>query len=607
MGNAFAKKKKVQRPKVAGSIRQSQLISTFGIGSIVDFVSDTVIIAGVDDWDVSDKNSKIYNENLSSLTGAKYFFSPKTEELGQFWEKSEDIPSYVFPEKLYCPHCKSIIDIKEVQSQKSPYKCFLPYNDRICNSLLVASRFVVICENGHMEDFPYSWWVHKSEECSSGKQNPRIKMYNVDNRTNIDSLILECANCGKKRPMSGAFQGFALSGKNAYFCSNQNPHIKDKKINNQIPCNSIMKTRLRSSSSIYFPVVQSALSIPPWSKYAVQLIQKEYTRLKYIPEDGVKKYLYENLFSQVTKPLTIDDLFNAYILVKQHRDLDIIRNEEDIYKDEYSILCRGTVESDEEYSATEVERPELFKNYFDKIVSIDKLTVVQTICGFTRGKPWSGTDLKDSSIVPLASSEKDWLPAVKLNGEGIFVKFNSDKIAEWKKVIGKRYNNMKQSLENSYFQNKRFSAEYVLLHTFSHLLIRELSDVCGYNAASLKEKIYSFFDDSNHDMCGILIYLASSDCDGSLGGLISIVKNTEVLEKIFCSMIKKGLWCSADPLCYNSMQQGHDSLNYAACHDCTLLPETSCEFRNLLLDRVSVVGIQENRKLGFLGDLAQTL
>ena len=129
---------------------------------------------------------------------------------------------------------------------------------------------------------------------------------------------------------------------------------------------------------------------------------------------------------------------------------------------------------------------------------------------------------------------------------------------------------------------------------------------CGYGLASLKEKIYSkFYDggDNNLNMYGVLIYLATPDSDGSLGGLISIAQDKYRFQKILDDMLKKALWCSADPLCINSKEQGFLSLNYAACHDCTLLPETSCEFRNVLLDRGAIVGIAENRELGLFGEM----
>jgi len=79
------------------------------------------------------------------------------------------------------------------------------------------------------------------------------------------------------------------------------------------------------------------------------------------------------------------------------------------------------------------------------------------------------------------------------------------------------------------------------------------------------------------------------------------------MQSILKNMLHKALWCSADPLCCTSTQQGFHSLNYAACHDCVLLPETSCEFRNVLLDRISIVGTPEKPDIGLMGNFAASL
>ena len=147
-----------------------------------------------------------------------------------------------------------------------------------------------------------------------------------------------------------------------------------------------------------------------------------------------------------------------------------------------------------------------------------------------------------------------------------------------------------------------------MLHTFAHLLIRQIADECGYSAASIKERIYSDFSDKEDgEMSGVLIYLSSSDSDGSMGGLISVAEDTELLDKVLKKMLQEAMWCSADPVCALSKHQGYESLNYAACYACTLLPETSCEFSNILLDRVSIVGQVDNYKLGLMGDLTKEL
>ena len=151
---------------------------------------------------------------------------------------------------------------------------------------------------------------------------------------------------------------------------------------------------------------------------------------------------------------------------------------------------------------------------------------------------------------------------------------------------------------------ENFSARYVLLHTLSHLLIRQLSLECGYSGASIKERIYSTYPESDVKMAGILLYTSSSDSDGSLGGLVR-KGLPESFEMIFRNMLQEASWCSSDPICIESHAQGYDSLNYAACHACSLLPETSCEMRNCLLDRAAVVGTIKDRERGFFGALLE--
>ena len=169
------------------------------------------------------------------------------------------------------------------------------------------------------------------------------------------------------------------------------------------------------------------------------------------------------------------------------------------------------------------------------------------------------------------------------------------------KQVGKRYINMRNRMPFD-IANGMFSEQYVLLHTISHLLIRQLAYSCGYNTTSLKEKIYSTYEDDDFEMYGILIYTAANDSDGSLGGLVREGK-TQHLENLFDEMLQSAYWCSNDPICIESESQGFNSLNYAACHACTLLPETSCVSRNCLLDRAAVVGKPDDRSMAFFKDI----
>ena len=570
-----------------GDIRKTQLITTFGVGSIVDFKDDTVIIASTDDWDYNPndieevESRKIFNENLSVITDAEYFLMPRTTQSTNSFSKGKNITSYVFPEKLHCSRCGNIYDFRELDV-KDRHRC--PQ----CKNNLNASRFIVVCTHGHMDDFPYDWWVHGGKPCPSGVKSPRIKMVNIYNRTDIDSLRLECTECKTTRSMVQVFSDNALS---EFPCTCKHPHFKDPYARVQYGCHDKMRARLRSASGVYFPITKAALLIPPWSKKVVNCIQKNYSILKNVEEDKLVFTIRQVIHDQ---NITDDEIMRSWRAVKISMEQKRKRSELSVYEDEYSILSKNENENEDNFSSYTATIPQKYKSYFEQIAVVDRLTVTQAFTGFTR------ITRNESNSVAISQYPKPWLPAVELTGEGIFIRFNKDKIAEWRNSHSSRYKRMKKAMEDSKFINESFSETYVMLHTFAHLFIREISNVCGYSAASIREKIYSEINDKNEvKMCGVLIYVSSSDSDSSLGGLISVADNEDVFERIMDSMLERASWCSGDPLCISATKQGYKNLNYSACHDCTLLPETSCESFNCFLDRASIVGLPDNPDLGF--------
>lgn len=160
---------------------------------------------------------------------------------------------------------------------------------------------------------------------------------------------------------------------------------------------------------------------------------------------------------------------------------------------------------------------------------------------------------------------------------------------------------METRLSESHVRCDNFSPSFVLLHSLSHALMRQMAASCGYSSSSLKERIFATYPNSNYAMSGILIYTSSSDSDGSLGGLVRQGR-PENLSKVISEALRELTWCSSDPLCIQETAQGYDSLNYAACHSCLLLPETSCSNGNCLLDRASLVGLPNNPDLGFFNE-----
>lgn len=148
----------------------------------------------------------------------------------------------------------------------------------------------------------------------------------------------------------------------------------------------------------------------------------------------------------------------------------------------------------------------------------------------------------------------------------------------------------------------RRSIRLILLHTLAHVLINQLNFDCGYGSASLRERLYCDFTDPSRPMQGFLIYTASGDSEGTMGGLVRQGK-PERLEVTLRRALRHAAWCSSDPVCIESSGPGPDNANLAACHGCCLLPETSCEEGNRLLDRTLLVGKPGESTIGFFHDL----
>jgi hypothetical protein len=287
-------------------------------------------------------------------------------------------------------------------------------------------------------------------------------------------------------------------------------------------------------------------------------------------------------------------------------------DEEDFRRSEYQAICDGKVGPQSELyvecaKLTDYE-PEVAK-FFSRIRLVHKLRETRTLAGFTRILPPDG-NLASNRLQGLKLDQQiDWLPAIKVYGEGIFLEINADEIKKWTATVPglrpefvrlvARYNAARTARLQP---NRNITAKFLLLHTLAHVLINQLSFDCGYGSASLRERLYCDFSDPSRPMHGFLIYTASGDSEGTMGGLVRQGKPGR-LETTLRRALKHAAWCSSDPVCIESKGQGSDSANLAACHGCCLLPETSCEEGNRLLDRALLIGTPQHSALGFFSEL----
>jgi len=236
---------------------------------------------------------------------------------------------------------------------------------------------------------------------------------------------------------------------------------------------------------------------------------------------------------------------------------------------------------------------------------VHKLRETRALKGFTRILPPDG-NLTSPRLQRLALDQRiDWLPATIVRGEGIFLEFDTARMDAWLRrtpliaerlpPLNGRYNQRRVAQGQP---QRSVTPQFVLLHTFAHLVINQLAYECGYGSASLRERLYYDLEDPANPMCGVLICTASGDSEGSMDGLVRQAKEG-LFENIVMRAIQKAGWCSSDPVCIESNGQGAENCNLSACHSCCLLPETSCEEGNRLLDRALLVGKPGEPDIGF--------
>ncbi|HON81862.1 MAG TPA: DUF1998 domain-containing protein [Methanoregulaceae archaeon] len=277
--------------------------------------------------------------------------------------------------------------------------------------------------------------------------------------------------------------------------------------------------------------------------------------------------------------------------------------------EEYKHLIAGFdigQDDDGDFEIRNVEVPDEIRPYFRKIVRVVRLHEVITLRGFTRINPCG--DENDRNIVPLSLNATRWLPAIEVRGEGIFMEFNPTTLRCWEQQerIRLRAEAIQERWQREW--NKRFEGRstplltprYFLVHTWAHALMRQLTLECGYSSASLRERIY--VSDDSGDMAGVLIYTATSDSDGTLGGLQRQGEAARISPTVRAA-IRDMEWCSSDPLCIEQVIAPPEHYSGSACHACCLAPETSCEQYNRFLDRAMLVGLPDDRGMGYFSDL----
>lgn len=562
--------------KNLGTIRPSQLIYHFGPGSIVDMIDHSVMVMAADTWDTTYLPAE-KDERITRALGIDHI------RLLNERPEAVKVRARIFPQWKICPECNMMTNY----TNKYCYYC----KEKGEENELYPSRFVVACDNGHIQDFPYIEWVHQNKNCTS--HQPILKMIRRGTSGSLSDLLVQCVKCRELQSL-GEIMKKGILKSILKKCTGKRPWLND-----QVDCEETMDTYLRGASNIYSPAVASFLQIPLTEQKVdpvYEVVMENKTSLEKARTKGEDsfKFMLETLDFHPSQKKKVEDVLDG----KYEEKITY----ESIRKQEWNTLIQGEMDDQFKtgYIAKSVPIHKEMKKYFTAIHKIESLPEIQVLRGFTRIKYIDRFELSENEhLVPIMRNENtNWLPGIRNLGEGIFFQFDDHYLMDWEinckpdeitEEIIKHYNHQRDQLGYSILPIK---SKNILLHTFSHAMIKELAAYSGYATTALKERIYC-----SEDMQGVLIYTASGDSEGSLGGLIEQA-DPDKLYPIFIRAIERMMYCSSDPNCSNGELKYRTTANGAACHSCSFVSETSCEWGNQLLDRRLLLNINPGEKKG---------
>lgn len=560
------------------------------------------------------------------------------------------VPAMLFPRWMYSPKDGRLQELEDWKKEwlvthNNSLRNFVPPMDAKSKtsyvnkkgetidrySSLKQMQLVLVCPNGHISDIPWDKFLSASHDpavgdkiyeegfdlfgytdtmCSCGGKHSLEFSENIGHTEGFG--YVRCTKCKKKTSLEGILNLRPL-------CSKEMPwrrHSGKEPIPVDSSCKisgkpGIMRVLLNTSPSIYFADTHSGLYIPD------TLGDNEQKALSFLNTSAFPNYSISNpsatkqdwwnviggdnaikLALQMMAGVTLSD---SEILNVKSRFLQASSvsddKEEEMKFGEYVVFANKDRIDSENLKTKTISLPESLSPYFAKIGQIPLLCITKTQLNFFRVQSPVPTRNDNGGIdypegQKLSQLPKDKItvyPAIQEYGEGLFFQFNEESLKAWDALINaneaskNRYkekeddekNNILSVMLGKYGKPHRF----YLLHTFAHSIIKEMEFSCGYPSASLSERIYY-----SNRMCGVLIYTAEGS-EGSMGGLVWQGKDT-LIERTIKRAMDRARHCSSDPICW---ERDKETMNLAACFSCEMISETSCEFRNMGLDRQVLV------------------
>ena len=498
--------------------------------------------------------------------------------------------SGAFPSGSWCR--KGETATSPEQSRRLVHRKGLDPRGRFDGREVVATRFVRACPNGHVDDL--DWWYFVHEENAACKR--QLWLDERSTGGDLADLVVRCG-CGKRRSLSEATQ---LEMNPLGTCQGARPWLGR---NANEACGQPSRLLIRTASNAYFPQVVSVLSLPDRGSDVGQAVRAHWDYLMIVEDAGELAFVKRQpKIAETLAPFDDQEVLQAIEEIKtgsseerpvKQVELEAILAAPEGYGDDVPV--------DPDFHARRLPEPLWRTSEFAAgvaaVIQLHRLREVRALTAFSRFEAVmpdiNGEYDTDVELAQLAV-EPEWFPATENRGEGIFLQLRPEAVRSWlaRDAVRQRLDQLESGhrrwMEERQSERSFPGGPYLLLHTLSHLMIQSLAMRCGYPASSIRERVY--VGGAGEDY-GLLLYTASPDAEGTLGGLVQQGRHIE--DHLFQALLMSEL-CSNDPICAHH-QPGESIegrlLHGAACHGCALVAETSCEMRNDYLDRALVVPV----------------
>lgn len=638
-------------------IRLGQLIAPFGPGSLyTDRYGVPHLVAGLDYWYMeADRISgrlvsctdpsefEIFEPRLSALLGVDRFRRPPDHRRPAQGQASPPNARLTVPALRFPRWYRNTLSGQMRRFSLDTRATSQP----VGGGRWQPVRFISVCSHGHISDFPWKEWIG----CSCPGDGELV----LTDRggSELSSITIRCATCP---PGSEGARGRNLAGtttrprpdsdektefeKAGIRCGSERPWLGDGA--NDSLCSGPLVGALINQTNIYFPRTASAISIPHVEEPRDDIAAMR-AALEHFPEIGVISTLWKMKLHVQAVASAGATLRNAGIEATDAQAQEALASlfdrgsvtvlgtarpavpESDLQnfrRAEFNVIRTGMDDpAEKRLRVIPGAVPAEIAPWIGRVGLVERLCETRAFYGFDRLEgsrsplmEMPASAMKQLFRFPPQNPADRWLPAVEVYGEGLYLELREERLSRWladnDAWIRRRVDDgfVMRLQETCWAMSPlqpatvQWAARFLLVHTLAHILINQLVFECGYSTASLRERLF-VSDDSQAPMAGFVIYTAAGDSEGTLGGLVRLGQ-PRLLAPVIERAVSRASWCSADPVCSeNNGGQGSRLVNLAACHACTLLPETCCETINQGLDRAMVVGTPMQREYGFLSGL----